>query len=197
MIEDNYTELKEFWNYYMLKYSGFNITDKGTTHDYINSYYTNEFKDRDAKIHLVEIGIGDGYSMVLWREWFKNAEITAIEKYPYHYDHKKPFQIKRATSIFQDAYEQPTVDIFQNDSIDYLIDDGNHTYESQEACFLLWLPKIKVGGKIIIEDVQEYERFERFENIIKEKKLEVSTKIFDCRESKGRYDDLIFEITKL
>ncbi len=43
--------LSEFWNYYTQKYSGFNITDKGTTHDYINSYYTNEFTNRDAEIN--------------------------------------------------------------------------------------------------------------------------------------------------
>lgn len=196
MIE-NFNELKDFWNYYTQKYSGFNITDKGTTHDYINSYYNNEFVDRDRKINLVEIGIGDGYSMVLWREWFRNAEITAIEKYPYHYNHKKPFEIKGATSIFQDAYQKSTVDLFEDNSIDYLIDDGPHTFESQCYVITNWISKIKVGGKIIIEDVQEYERFEKFEQIIKDNNLNVSTKIFDSRENKGRYDDLIFEITKL
>ncbi len=189
--------LSEFWNYYTQKYSGFNITDKGTTHDYINSYYTNEFTNRDAEINLVEIGIGDGYSMVLWREWLRKAEITAIEKYPYHYNHKKPFEIKGATSIFQDAYQQSTVDLFEDNSIDYLIDDGPHTFESQIYCIQYWLPKIKSGGKIIIEDVQEYDRFEKFEKLIKDNNLNVSTKIFDSREVKGRYDDLIFEITKL
>ena len=196
-MTENFNELKDFWNYYTQKYSGFNITDKGTTHDYINSYYNNEFINRDREINLVEIGIGDGYSMVLWREWFRNAKITAIEKYPYHYNHKKPFEIKGATSIFQDAYQQSTIDLFEDNSIDYLIDDGPHTFESQ--CYVIknWLRKIKVGGKIIIEDVQEYERFEKFEEIIKDNNLFVSTEIFDSRDSKGRYDDLIFEITKL
>ena len=52
---ENFTELKEFWNYYAQKYSGFNITDKGTSHDYINSYYNNEFINRDIEINLVEI----------------------------------------------------------------------------------------------------------------------------------------------
>jgi hypothetical protein len=189
--------LSEFWNYYTQKYSGFNITDKGTTHDYINSYYTNEFTNRDAEVNLVEIGIGDGYSMVLWREWLRKAQITAIEKYPYHYNHKKPFEIKGATSIFQDAYQQSTVDLFEDNSIDYLIDDGPHTFESQMYCIQYWLPKIKPGGKIIIEDVQEYDRFEKFEKLIKDNNFNVSTKIFDSRNVKGRYDDLIFEITKL
>jgi hypothetical protein len=196
MMEDLKT-LSEFWNYYTQKYSGFNITDKGTTHDYINSYYTNEFTNRDAEINLVEIGIGDGYSMVLWREWFRKARITAIEKYPYHYNHKKPFQIKGGISIFEDAYQQNTVDLFEDNSIDYLIDDGPHTFESQCYVITNWLPKIKIGGKIIIEDVQEYNRFEKFEKIIKDNNLNVSTKIIDSRNVKGRYDDLIFEITKL
>lgn len=192
-----FKNLNEFWPYYCQKYTGFNITDKGTTHDYISSYYNYEFTDREAPINLVEIGIGDGYSLVLWREWFKNAEITAIEKNPYGYNHKKPFQIRGATSIFQDAYEQSTVDLFPDNSIDYLIDDGPHTLFSQ--CYVIenWLPKIKVGGKIVIEDVQEYEYFEHFKNLIEDNELNVSMKIFDFRKNKGRYDDLIFEVTKL
>jgi hypothetical protein len=189
--------LSEFWNYYTQKYSGFNITDKGTTHDYINYYYNNEFTNRDAEVNLVEIGIGDGYSMVLWREWLRKAQITSIEKYPYNYNHKKPFEIKGATSIFEDAYQKSTVDLFDDNSIDYLIDDGPHTFESQCYVITNWLSKVKPGGKIIIEDVQEYERFEKFETLIKDNNLNVSTKIFDSRERKGRYDDLIFEITKL
>ena len=64
-------------------------------------------------------------------------------------------------------------------------------------CIQYWLPKIKPGGKIIIEDVQEYDRFEKFEKLIKDNNFNVSTKIFDSRNVKGRYDDLIFEITKL
>ena len=194
---ENFTELTEFWNYYAQKYSGFNITDKGTSHDYINSYYNNEFINRDIEINLVEIGIGDGYSMVLWREWFRNAKITAIEKYPYNYNHKKPFEITGATSIFQDAYQQSVVDMFEDNSIDYLIDDGPHTFESQSYVIINWIGKIKVGGKIIIEDVQKYESFKKFEEIIKANNLNVSTKIFDSRDNKPRNDDLIFEITKL
>lgn len=189
--------LNEFWDYYCRKYTGFNITDKGTAHDYISSYYNYEFTDRLAPIKLVEIGIGDGYSLVLWREWFKNADITAIEKHPYGYNHKKPFQIRGATSIFQDAYEKSTIDLFEDNSIDYLIDDGPHTLYSQ--CYVIenWLPKIKVGGKIIIEDIQEYGHFEHFKNLIEDNEINVSMKIFDFRKNKGRYDDLIFEVTKL
>ena len=87
--------------------------------------------------------------------------------------------------------------MFDDNSIDYLIDDGPHTFESQCYVITNWLSKVKPGGKIIIEDVQEYERFEKFETLIKDNNLNVSTKIFDSRERKGRYDDLIFEITKL
>lgn len=196
-MNPEFKDFLEYWDYYTQKYQGFNISDKGTTHDYIKSYYANEFSNRDVSIKLVEIGIGDGYSLVLWREWFRNAEIFAIEKYPYHYGHKVPFRIKGATSIFDDAYTQSTVDLFEDNSIDYLIDDGPHSYESQEYCLTHWLSKIKPGGKIVIEDIQEYTSLGRFEKVIADKKLNVSTKVFDSRESKGRYDDIIFEVTKL
>lgn len=196
MTDNNIKNLNEFWNFYQIKYKGCNITDKGTAHDYINSYYNNEFIDRDADINLVEIGIGDGYSLVLWREWFKKAKITAIENNPYGYGHKEPFRIKGVTSIFADAYDIETIDLFEDDSIDYLIDDGPHTFESQSFCIMYWLRKIKINGKIIIEDIQDYNFFDKFENLIKTNNLNVSTKIYDSRKNKNRYDDLIFEVTK-
>lgn len=196
-MDTEYKDFLEYWEKYITKYQGYNISDKGTTHDYIKGYYANEFSNREAEVKIVEIGIGDGYSLVLWREWFKNAKIFAIEKYPYHYNHKKPFRIDGVTSIFDDAYTQSTVDLFEDDVIDYLIDDGPHTYESQEYCIINWLPKIKQRGKIIIEDIQEYSHIQRFTEVIQNNQLNVSTQVFDFRKNKNRYDDIIFEITKL
>ena len=187
----------QYWEEHKLKYVGFNISDKGTQHDYIETYYANEFNDIKYKeLRLVEIGIGDGYSLVLWREWFTKAEIFAIELYPYAYQHDVPFEIEGATSIFKNAYTQETLDMFEDNTIDYLIDDGSHSFEHQIYCIEHWLAKIKNGGKLVIEDVQDIDHIKTFEKIISDNNLNVSFKTFDMRQNKDRYDDIIFEITK-
>ena len=148
----------EQWQTHLTKHVGKEVSDKGTTHDYINAYYAHLFSDRNPNITLVEIGIGTGLGLVFWTEWFTNAKIFAIEKYPLHYFHKVPFETPGATSIFADAYIPETIDLFEDNSIDYLIDDGPHTLESQLYCLEHWFKKIKPGGKIIIEDIQDIER---------------------------------------
>lgn len=185
------------WQAHKTKHVGKEISDKGTTHDYINAYYSNLFTDRDAKIKLVEIGIGTGLGLVFWTEWFTNAEIVAIEKYPYHYFHQVPFETPGATSIFKDAYTLETVNYFSDSSIDFLIDDGPHTLESQLYCLENYISKIKPGGKIIIEDIQSIDHEQNFKTLIAEKNINVEFKVFDFRKNKDRYDDIIFEFTKL
>jgi hypothetical protein len=94
-----------------------------------------------------------------------------------------------------DAYSDSTISLFEDNYFDYIIDDGPHTLESQILCIQKYLPKIKSGGKIIIEDIQKIEWIEALENCI-DKNIAESWRVIDIRESKGKYDDVIFEITK-
>jgi hypothetical protein len=168
-------------------------TDKGTTHDYINAYYSNEFADKTKKIKLVEIGIANGASIKLWRDWFANAEIFGFDD---RLNHGNKVEIEGTTLIYQDGYSDESVNMFENESLDYVIDDGPHNLQSQKDAITKYLPKLKKGGKIIIEDVAYVEWENDFIKLIEEKSLNVDYKLFDLRENKGRYDDIIFEIIK-
>jgi hypothetical protein len=85
--------------------------------------------------------------------------------------------------------------LFEDNYFDYIIDDGPHTLESQVLCIQKYLPKVKSGGKIIIEDIQKIEWIKILESCI-DKNIAESWRTIDIRESKGRWDDIIFEITK-
>jgi cephalosporin hydroxylase len=174
-------------------------TDKGVYHDYINAYYTKEFspETRDDKINLLEIGIYFGGSIKLWLEWFRNAEITGIE-----YDHNcvlRWYQTRgelgtRASIVEGDAYSLDIVNKFSDNHFDYIIDDGPHTLTSQIAAVDLWVPKLKLGGKLIIEDVQNISWFEPLAAACN--RNNVTFNITDTRHHKGTPDDIIFEVTK-
>lgn len=168
--------------------------DKGTVHNYINLYYENEFgSKKDEPLNILEIGVWAGGSMRLWDDFFTNSKITGLDSHNYVNDMFKCYL--RTSYKHIDAYLDSTVDLFNDNHFDYVIDDGPHTLESMVTCIQKYLPKVKSGGKVIIEDVQEIEWIKTLENCI-DKNIAESWRTLDMRESKGRYDDIIFEIIK-
>jgi hypothetical protein len=178
---------QEFYESYSPK------TDKGTYHNYIVGYYNNEFNSlKESDITLLEIGILKGESTKLFRDWFTNAELWALDN---NAAGAGVFDIDGVNILWEDAYDDSVVSKFDNNYFDYIIDDGPHTLESQKLTIIKWLPKIKSGGKLIIEDIFDFSYIEELKNT-GDLDLIDSFKVFDLRESKGRFDDIIIEITK-
>jgi 16S rRNA A1518/A1519 N6-dimethyltransferase RsmA/KsgA/DIM1 with predicted DNA glycosylase/AP lyase activity len=169
-------------------------TDKGNEHNYIVGYYNKEFVDRETAIKLMEIGMGNyGGSIDLWLEFFKNGNIVLIEydeRLVEFYTNKWGYR-DRVKIIHADAYDINTLNVFEDNEFDYIIDDGPHTLKSHLYSATNWISKVKENGKLIIEDIQD----EKFINDIN-KVNKYPYRIVDLRKDKGRYDDLIYEITK-
>lgn len=173
-------------------------SDKGTTHDYISAYYNNEFTSkRFDSINLLEIGIHRGLSLKLWKDWFVNANIFAIDPCQEVSILQEVIdevnKRENVKIIKDDAYSQHILNMFEDASIDYIIDDGPHTLESQIYSIKHWLKKIKKGGKLIIEDIQSISDLNRL--ILEANETDMKWEVYDMRNNKGRYDDIILEIT--
>lgn len=169
-------------------------TDKGTTHNYIEGYYNNEFtKHQYDSLNLMELGLAGGDSIKLWNGYFKNIKIVGIDRNDECvsiFANDKNIKIEVA-----DGFIHSTLDKFQNNTFDYIIDDGPHTLESQIFSVSNWFNKLKIGGKLIIEDIQSIENLNQ---IISNVDQSISSyTIFDLRNDKRRYDDIIIEIIKL
>jgi hypothetical protein len=179
-------------------------TDKGTNHSYIEHYYSPEFTSRRAeKLNILEIGIWDGGSIKLWKSWFINSNIIGIDDDSGIFGNKKNTNensIPGATLIWDDAYSNKVANQFEDNYFDYIIDDGPHTFDSHKLCIEKWLPKLKQGGKCIIEDVyylsEESAPLTGLQLISLLDNELYSSRFFDFRTLKGRGDDIIFEITK-
>ena len=172
-------------------------SDKGTLHDYIDGYYSNEFTSRKNDIlNIIEIGIRYGDSLNLLSHWFTNSKITGIDNGQEMLDTDKTFvsSIPNVEVIYDDAFSYNVLNKFKDNSIDYIIDDGPHTLESQLYSINNWYKKIKMGGKLIIEDIQSLTNLNLL--IIAINDLNYDYNVFDLRESKNRYDDIIIEIIK-
>lgn len=162
-------------------------SDKGTLHSYISHYYNERLKEYRHKAEKVlEIGILYGDSARLWRAYFTKAEIIGIDITPQRNQ-------DGVTFIDGDAYQQSMLDKFVKE-FDIIIDDGPHTLNSQKFVIEHWYNKLKPGGLLVIEDIQSMDDAKQLMAL--SWRLGFEPKLFDLRDVKGRYDDMIIEIVK-
>lgn len=175
-------------------------TDKNSVHCYVKGYYEEEFlKYKDKKITFLEIGIRGGGSMKLWAEYFTNCkQIIGIDVDEFALVHQFK-NIENVEYYFTNAYTQEIADKIPK--LDIFLDDGPHTLESQLDAIHYYLPKMKVGGLFLIEDVQDVEWFSSLEEKVNQINTGRTYEIekVDLRHMKNmygdhRYDDLIFAV---
>lgn len=142
--------------------------------------YENHFKKfKNKKIILVEVGVGNGGSLFMWKNYFgKKAKIIGIELNP---DAKKlekfGFQIiigdQSSPNFWKKFYRKMG-------KIDILIDDGGHTNLQQITTFMESFKNIKNGGKIFIEDTHSsFMKSKGFKNPSKYSFINFSSKIIE------------------
>jgi len=175
----------------------FNNT-KYDPHPYITEYYDNVFNNlTHQNIKLLEIGIRSGISLLMWSGWFTKGEIYGLDIDQYIPSNSNI----HFTKI--DAYTDFALDLYENDTFDFIIDDGPHTPETQKYVIQHWFKKLKSGGKLIIEDIgckdendNKLSPEESLDFLVQSVDENISDyKVFDLRE-KGQYDSIILEITK-
>ena len=106
---------------------------------------------RDKPVVFVEIGVLNGGSLFMWRDYFgKQAQIIGIDLNP----EARRWQ-EHGFDIFIGDQANPSFwqqIITKYPQIDVILDDGGHTYEQQIMTTELLKPHIKDGGLIVIED---------------------------------------------
>ena len=178
-------------------------TDKFTTHSY-NDLYNNLFNQiRNQSKHILEIGIGafqqkNGGSLLLWKMYFKNALIHGVDMY----SEDRVYDIilndnSIKTYLNSNAYKIEFVEEFKKQNIffDVIIDDGEHTLETNCKCVELYSNLLTNNGILIIEDIQDISWIEKIKDNTPND-LKKYIHIYDLRHIKNRYDDILFVINK-
>lgn len=128
--------------------------DKGTTHRAKHGYtvhYFEKWKDirYDVK-NIFEIGINQGASLRMLRDFFPNATIYAIDVLP-----ELIFQDDRIKTYVCNATEEADLDkILNGIDFDIILDDGGHNNVDQQVSLAYLFKHLKPGGMYIIEDLQ-------------------------------------------
>jgi hypothetical protein len=179
-------------------------TDKNTTHSYLDLYEELLKDKRDTAKYVLEVGIGDfcqknGGSLKLWREYFSNATIIGIDILPIGRvldELKNDNKVLLYTST--DGYNANFVkSTFVNKAIycDFILDDGPHTLLSQKIFIQLYSNILSSDGILVVENVQSIDHIPILSSVVPEH-LKQYIKVYDLREKKNRYDDIVFTIDK-
>lgn len=172
-------------------------TDKQTLHSYgpIYEQLLSPLKGKNATI--LEVGVQLGGSLLLWHDFLPNSVVIGIDnKDAIHPSIMPRMDPLRCAVLFMDAYDNDTVSKVKHlapNGIDFAIDDGPHSLESQQQFLQLYLPLLNKGGTAVIEDIQDYGWFQSLIPLIND---EYSYEILDLRGVKGRYDDLMLVIER-
>jgi hypothetical protein len=180
-------------------------TDKNTTHSYLSLYEYLLKKKKDSAKNILEVGIGDfgeknGGSIKLWYDYFTNATIYGLDILPINRVMDELLNNNRIILYTStDAYDNNFfTNHFLNKNIkfDFMLDDGPHTLKSMKEFIKLYSQVMTDDGILIIEDVQSFDWIDVLKNEVPEN-LKKYIKVYDLRQVKGRYDDIVFTIDKL
>ena len=176
------------------------FTDKNTRHSYLPLYQKILSPIKNTAKNVLEIGIHKGGSIKIWNEFFINAKIYGLD---IHNNWNNIINdIKNNSKIIldisHDAYNESFFkDNFLNKNIkfDFILDDGPHTLESMKQCIILYSQIMTENGILIIEDVQSIDWIDKLKDVTPEH-LKQYIHVYDLRNNKGRYDDIVFVINK-
>ncbi len=174
-------------------------TDKDSDHSYVESYerLLAPFKDKPCK--LLEIGVNFGGSAIMWHNYLRKSKLVLLDNRNVLMPHiKAAMNPNRWRLHVGNAYSPKIVAKMKKahpNGFDIIIDDGPHSTESQQFVLTYYLPLLKNGGVLIIEDIPDIADLEFLQNSIPESS-QFQIEIVDLRHVKGRYDDILFVVKR-
>lgn len=134
-----------------------NVTNSRHCHPYTLFYDTLFKNKKNELLEIAELGILDGSSLLMWREYFKKANIYGFEYNDSLINHfKQKYDNERITLSHIDVTNEESIkQAFSNSNIQYdiIIEDTTHYFEDQIRVIKNIYQYLKPGGILIIEDI--------------------------------------------
>ncbi len=170
-------------------------TDKFSDHSY-GEFYDKLFAGKeDAMISIMEVGIYEGGSVKLWRDYLKSTYIAGVDIVDRIniFPPNIPAWFYNMDLWFIDAYSSEC-DIVakKRGKFDIIIDDGSHLLADQIYAIKNFPSYLKSGGVLVIEDVPEGCEDEILKNVPNGGTVEV----LNLRHIKNRWDDYLIVFKK-
>jgi hypothetical protein len=128
----------------------FHRTDKAHFHDYYNRFYQKTFESFHKKCDLLEIGVLDGSSLKVWKDFFTEGTIHGIDI------NEIELNSERIKTFVVDQSKEEDLYNFSHRGYEYdvIIDDGSHKMYDVQITAQILFKNLKSGGLFIIEDLQ-------------------------------------------
>ncbi len=127
-------------------------TDKGIAGHYYTEIYDLFFLPlKHSAIKVLEIGVGRGGSLEMWRDYFKQATIYGIDIVPTPW-----IDSKRVKTFVADQADRTQLRSFiaaHGGHFDLIVDDGGHSMSQQQISLGFFFKYLKPGGYYVIEDL--------------------------------------------
>ncbi|HEX5615434.1 MAG TPA: class I SAM-dependent methyltransferase [Acidimicrobiia bacterium] len=125
-------------------------SDKGAiSHNYVEAYRTHLAPLRRRRVSVLEIGIWQGASLAMWRDYFPRGDIVGIDI------EEKDVPGPRITTLVGDQGDVEFLASLERFApFDLVVDDGSHRAEHIVASFGALFPMLRNGGVYVIEDLQ-------------------------------------------
>ena len=174
-------------------------TDKNTAHSYLDLYQELLSSRKNSAKSVLEVGIHLGGSIKLWYDFFPNATIHALDilhlnEIADDLKNINRIQLYTSTNVYDETFLKKTF-IDKNLKFDFMLDDGPHTLETQKEFIRLYSQLMTDDGILIIEDIQSWDCMTVLVKQVPEI-LKPYIMLYDLRNKKNRYDDLVFVIDK-
>src|SRR6516162_7560035 len=129
-------------------------TDKASgSHNYHDWYHGYLQRLRDEPIKLLEIGVGDGASLRMWRDYFHRGHIVGMDL---REDRKELFtgDQRIAIEIGNSGVDNDLHRVAEaHFPFDVIVDDGGHDPQDQILAYHVLMDYMRPGGFYILEDV--------------------------------------------
>jgi cephalosporin hydroxylase len=175
--------------------SGFDAiggTDKQTYHSYGPVYEALLKPLQNKECTILEVGVQLGGSLLLWHDFCPKSFVIGFDTqdivHPTIWERMDP---ARYLFFCENAYSTQAIERVKEkapEGLDFAIDDGPHSLESQCAFLQMYVPLLKKGGIAVVEDIQAESWFEPLIACVSDS---FSVDMVDRRAIKGRYDDLM------
>jgi tetratricopeptide (TPR) repeat protein len=118
--------------------------------DYLRHYQRLFDRFRDEEINLIEIGVGEGPSLKVWKAFFRRAHIVGVDLHP---DRMRFAEDRVSIEIGSQDDPEFLARLGANYPPTIIIDDGSHRADHIIYTFERLFPSLLPGGIYVVEDL--------------------------------------------
>jgi hypothetical protein len=128
----------------------YGVDKSSQVHNYTRAYERHFGHLRSQPVRLLEIGVGGGGSLQMWRDYFPRGTVYGLDVKDCRPPQAANIRVFQGSQDDEAALERLAA---ETGPLDIIIDDGSHLWSDQITAFKTLYPHVSPGGFYVIEDL--------------------------------------------